>query len=91
VVGLVRGLSEGKVVPAALAIGVACLVLILVLKATAPKVPGILIAVVLATLAVMVFGLADQVALVGAVPRGVPLPSLPVVSLAEMAKRYAVG
>lgn len=84
VLGLVRGLSEGKLVPAALAIGSICLVLILVLKAKAPKVPGILIAVVLATLAVMAFGLADQVALVGAVPRGLPMPSLPAVSLADL-------
>jgi len=84
VLGLVRGVAEGKVVPAALAIGSASLVLILALKAKAPKVPGILIAVVLATLAVMAFGLADQVALVGAVPRGVPLPSLPEVSLADL-------
>jgi high affinity sulfate transporter 1 len=82
--GLVRGLAEGKLEPPALAIGGACLLLILVLKAKAPKVPGILIAVVVATLAVLAFGLEDQVALVGAVPRGVPLPSWPVVQLADL-------
>lgn len=82
--GLVSGLRAGELRPAALAIGSACLALILVLKATAPKVPGILIAVVLATLAVTGFGLAEQVAVVGEVPRGLPFPSLPAVGLADL-------
>jgi high affinity sulfate transporter 1 len=80
--GFVRGVVAGQLVPAALAIGGVCLVLILVLKAKAPKVPGILVAVVLATLAV--WGLGLDVSVVGAVPRGVPLPSLPVVGLADL-------
>jgi high affinity sulfate transporter 1 len=84
VLGLARGLLAGQLVPTAFAIGGACLALILVLKKLAPKVPGILIAVVLATIAVIGLDLSEQVSVVGEVPRGVPLPSLPVVDLADL-------
>jgi high affinity sulfate transporter 1 len=79
-----RGLAEGEAVPQAVAIGGACIALILVLKASAPRVPGILIAVVLATLAVGVFGLADTISVVGTVPRGFPLPAIPSVPLEDL-------
>jgi MFS superfamily sulfate permease-like transporter len=66
------------------AIGGSCLALILVLRRFAPKVPGILIAVVLSTVAVTVLGLAQSVSVVGVVPRGVPLPSLPAVEWRDL-------
>ena len=82
--GFARGVAAGATRPAALAIGASCLALILALRRFAPKVPGILVAVVLATLAVTVFGLADTVSVVGRVPRGVPLPSFPSVDRADL-------
>ena len=44
--GFVRGVADGETVPEALAIGVAGLAIILVLRRVAPKVPGVLVAVV---------------------------------------------
>jgi high affinity sulfate transporter 1 len=79
-----RGLAEGEAVPQAVAIGGACIALILVLKAVAPRVPGILIAVVLATVAVAVFGLSGTISVVGSVPRGFPLPAIPSVPVEDI-------
>ena len=84
VLGFAQGIAGGETKPAALVIGGACLALILVLRKFAPKVPGILIAVVLATVAVTVLGLGASVRVVGEVPRGVPLPSLPAVEWADL-------
>jgi len=82
----VKGALEGKINWTAAAIGVACVVVILGLRALWPKVPGVLVAVVLATLAVTLLHLSDRVSVVGAVPRGVPLPTLPAVDLGEVAR-----
>ena len=58
-------------VPAAAAVGIAAVVLILVLQRWLPKVPAVLIAVVLAIAATSVFHLADHVsAWSGCCPRG---------------------
>jgi high affinity sulfate transporter 1 len=63
---------------AALAIGASALVLILVLKRT-PRVPGMLIAVVGATMVVAVFDLAARtgISVLGPLPQGLPTPRLP--------------
>ena len=74
----VAGVADGRTNLAALAIGVACLVLLFGFKALAPKVPAVLFAVVGATVAVAAFGLvAHGVAVVGPVPQGFPAPALP--------------
>jgi high affinity sulfate transporter 1 len=63
------GLSETH--PTTLVVGILSLILILVLRFTAPRVPGALVLVVLGIIATAVFGLGDMgVALVGDVPRG---------------------
>ena len=67
----------------ALAIGVASLALIVGLRRVAPKVPGVFFAVVGATAAVAVLGLADQVPVVGDVPAGLPAFGLPDVSFED--------
>jgi high affinity sulfate transporter 1 len=74
---LARDLIAGHTRLPALAIGVACLVIILVGRAFAPRAPVILVAVVGATVAVNAFGIGHLVAVVGSVPRGLPLPALP--------------
>jgi high affinity sulfate transporter 1 len=65
-----------------LVVGVAALVLLFVLKIYAPKVPCALVALVLGIGASAVFALSAQgVAVVGKVPRGLPIPALPDISL----------
>ena len=67
------GVANGDVVPAAAAIGIASLVLILVLNRVAPKLPAVLIAVVAAIVASDVLDLGEKgVKLVGTLPRGCP-------------------
>ena len=77
----VTGLDETD--PTALAIGVASLALIVGLRRVAPRVPGVFFAVVGATAAVAVLGLADQVPVVGDVPGGLPAFGLPDVSFED--------
>ena len=75
---VVRGVIDGLIQPQAFAIGMGSLVLILTLKRVAPRVPGVLIAVVLSTVAVAVFDLAAKgVSVVGRLPQGLPSFSLP--------------
>jgi high affinity sulfate transporter 1 len=77
---VIRGVLDGRAQPAALALGAGSLALILVLKRVAPRVPGVLIAVVLATVVVAELDLAQEgVSVVGQVPRGLPAFALPVI------------
>ena len=78
----VAGLDETNAT--ALALGVGSLVLILVLRRVAPRVPGVFLAVVGATAIVSVLGLADEVPVVGPVPSGLPAFGVPDVSLADL-------
>lgn len=84
--GLASGIAGGRSNPTACLVGFGCLALILALKRWAPRVPGVLAAVVLATVAATVFRLADQTGLsvVGPMPQGLPLPRLPAVSVADL-------
>ena len=74
----VHGLASGKTVGAAVVIGLVSLALILALGHWLPKVPGVLIAVVIAIAATSVFSLADHgVSLVGSLPKGFPPLTVP--------------
>ncbi len=85
-----RGLAHGEAVAAAAAVGIAGIVLILVLQRWLPKVPAVLIMVVLAIAATTVFGLADHgVSLVGVLPKGFPPLTLPSVRLADLGPLFA--
>jgi MFS superfamily sulfate permease-like transporter len=76
--GFVNGVAAGKTVPAALVVGVLSLAVILALGRLVPKVPGVLVAVVLAIGASSLFSLADHgVSLVGALPQGFPPLTIP--------------
>jgi high affinity sulfate transporter 1 len=81
--GFVRGLVAGRTEPAALAIGGACLGILFLGRLFAPRAPAVLAAVVVATVAVVALRLGDRVAVVGHVPRGLPLPAFPFVHLAD--------
>jgi high affinity sulfate transporter 1 len=82
--GIVDKILKGDTNIAALAIGVSTLVLILLLKRK-PRVPGILIAVLGATIVVASFDLATRagVSVLGPLPRGLPSPTLPFVSVED--------
>jgi high affinity sulfate transporter 1 len=78
------GVRNGDTVPASVVIGLASLALILVLARLQPRVPGVLIAVVAAAIAVSAFDLtAHGVAVVGAIPSGFPEPTVPNVNAHE--------
>jgi high affinity sulfate transporter 1 len=84
--GFVRGLAEGKAVPAAAVLGIAGIVIVLGLQRWLPKVPSVLVMVVLAIAATSLFDLASRgVSLVGVLPRGFPPLTLPSVELSDLA------
>ena len=74
----VNGITSGEAVAAAVAIGLFSLVVILALGRWLPKVPGVLIAVLVAIGASSAFNLADHdVSLVGTLPKGFPPLTVP--------------
>ncbi len=85
VAGFVKGVANGETVPAALAVGVLGCVVIIAFERVLPKVPGVLIAVVLSIIAASVFDLAAHgVSLVGALPQGFPPFTIPHVGLSNI-------
>ena len=80
--GNCREVAAGNTNLVSFAVGVGTLALILVLKRV-PRVPGILVAVSAATVAVAVFGLATSagVAVLGPLPQGLPTPGLPIINV----------
>jgi high affinity sulfate transporter 1 len=90
VTGFAKGLSHGEAVAAAAMVGIAGIVLILVLQRWLPKVPAVLIMVVLAIASTSVFGLAGHgVSLVGVLPKGFPPLTIPSVHLADLGPLFA--
>jgi high affinity sulfate transporter 1 len=82
----VRGVADGATNIAALTIGVACLLVILAFKRWRPRIPGVLVAVVGATVAVGVFDLAQRydISVVGPLPKGLPSFQLPGVAADDL-------
>jgi len=91
--GLVQGILQSQTNLVTCAIGGSCLFLILALKRWAPKVPGVLIAVIGATIVVGQFDLAGQagVSAVGPLPQGLPAFRVPAVSLSELSSLLAAA
>ena len=88
--GFVDGLLDGEAVPAAVAVGVAGIALVLVLQRWLPKVPAVLVMVVLAIAATSVFDLAGHgVSLVGELPAGFPPLTVPHVAASDLAPLFA--
>jgi len=83
---LAQGIVHGQTNTIALMIGIGSLALILGVARWRPRWPGVLLAVVLATLVSTGFNLADSahVSVVGRLPQGLPTWQLPLVSLADM-------
>jgi len=90
ITGFVKGLAHGEAVAAAAVVGIAGIVLILMLQRWLPKVPAVLIMVVLAIAATTVFSLADHgVSLVGVLPKGFPPLTIPHIRLADLGPLFA--
>jgi len=89
VVAFVRGLDMTNAW--ALGIGLLSLGIIIGLQRLAPRVPGILVAVVVAIALSIVLDLADQhdVAVIGMLPQGFPLPSFPAVDPSDIPLLFA--
>jgi len=85
--GFVEGVGAGETNRVALLIGILSLVVILGFKRWLPRVPGVLVAVVGATVAVAVLGLGEgsDLSLVGPLPQGLPSFALPEWSAGNMA------
>jgi high affinity sulfate transporter 1 len=79
------GLVHGEANAIAAVIGISCLATILLLKRFLPKVPGVLVAVVLSAAAVNIFDLADHgVDTIGVLPQGFPPLTIPKVGLSDV-------
>jgi high affinity sulfate transporter 1 len=91
----VHGITSGEAVGAAVAIGLVSLGLILVLERWLPRIPGVLVAVLVAIAASKVLDLASHgVSLVGTLPQGFPpltLPSIASVSDLPLLVAGALG
>jgi high affinity sulfate transporter 1 len=88
--GFVKGLADGKAVAASAAVGIAGIAVILVLQRWLPKVPAVLVAVVLAIAATSVFSLADHgVSLVGVLPKGFPPLTIPDIGVGDLGPLFA--
>jgi high affinity sulfate transporter 1 len=84
--GFAKGLANGETVAAALAVGLLGLVIIAALQQLVPKVPAVLVAVIVSILAANAFNLADHgVSLVGPLPQGFPPFTLPSVPMSDLA------
>src|SRR3954469_20447629 len=88
--GFVQGVADGKTLGSALAIGVFGLVLIVAIQRWLPRVPGVLLAVVLSILAASVFELASNgVSLVGVLPKGFPPLTIPDIGASDLGLLFA--
>jgi high affinity sulfate transporter 1 len=89
--GILRGVVDGRIHLPTFAVGAGSLAVILILKRWR-SVPAHLVAVVGATLAVAVFDLSRSgVEVLGELPRGLPMPRLPLISMSDVAPIVMAG
>ncbi|MFD5125860.1 SulP family inorganic anion transporter [Streptomyces sp. NPDC058385] len=89
-VGLMQKVADGATVPAAAAVGIGGILLILVLQRWLPKVPAVLVMVVLAIAAAALFDLGNHgVDLVGELPDGFPPFTVPDVRVSDLTPLFA--
>ncbi len=87
--GFVTGVADGLVNTTAAAIGVTSLVGILLLQRLLPKVPSVLVVVLLAALAVNLLNLQDSgVKTIGVLPEGFPPLTVPTVPWADLPELF---
>ena len=89
-VGFVRGVAAGDVVPAAAAVGLTGTALVIVLQKWLSKVPAVLVMVLLAIGATTLFDLEDRgVDMVGVLPQGFPPLTVPHVGTDDLLPLFA--
>lgn len=76
VLGIIREIARGEVLPLVAAFGVGSLAVIFVMRWLRSPVPGVLVVVVVATAITAIFGLSGSLPVVGALPQGLPSPML---------------
>lgn len=90
ITGFVSGLADGKAVPAAAAVGVTGIILVLALQHWLPKVPAILVMVLAAIAATSIFQLASHdVGMVGTLPEGFPPLTFPHAHTSDLGPLFA--
>ncbi|MET3770050.1 high affinity sulfate transporter 1 [Marisediminicola sp. UYEF4] len=82
---IIGGIVEGRVDALALAFGLGSLAVIVLFGRFLSRVPGVFVAVVLATALTAILGLSERLPVVGALPQGVPAPALGGVGWADVA------
>ncbi|MDH6290592.1 SulP family inorganic anion transporter [Rhodococcus sp. NM-2] len=70
-----QSVIQGNIDPAAAAVGIGSLAVIVGFRIWLPRIPGVLVAVVGAIILSAALGLTDDIGMVGALPAGLPLPS----------------
>lgn len=85
VISTVTAIASGEVQPVALAFGLGSLAVMVVVARFTSRVPGVLVAVVLATALTAILGLSGALPVVGALPQGLPAPALGVLEWADVA------
>jgi len=83
---IVGGIAEGRIDTLALAVGLGSLAVIVLFGRFLSRVPGVFVAVVLATALTAIFGLSERLPVVGALPQGVPAPALGGIGWADVAE-----
>ena len=86
-VDLIRAAGDVDRVP--VMVGLVSLAAMIVMRLVAPRVPRSLLVVIGSIIAVKIFGLEGQLALVGSLPAGFPFPALPRVGWADFGKLAA--
>ena len=89
-IGFLQGVAAGATLWPALLIGIGSL-LIMILASGYSRLPGALLAVVFAVVAVTVLGLESMLPILGELPRGFPTPVLPLVGMHELGAVVAGG
>ncbi len=73
---IIDGINDGRINRTAMVVGLVSIVVLVIPRILRSRIPGVLIAVVGATLAGAAFGWTDELPVVGALPRGLPAPAL---------------
>lgn len=90
-IGFWQGVQDGRTNYTSLAIGLGCLTIILGLKKLAPKIPGVLVAVVAATIVSSIFQLSQQsgISVIGVLPQGLPSFQIPNIAPLKFANLFS--
>ena len=85
-----QGVADGQVNRAALAVGLAGIVVIFGLRRIWPAVPGVMVAVLVGIAAVSMFDLTEEgVKVIGVLPEGLPSLAIPTVELADLGALFS--